>query len=122
MMSSVLSAQSRREVLRNTLGLCAGSSFLAVQSRLASAQTPELGSWSAIHAWPQIAVHLHVLPTGKIFTFTDNKTAPGEISQAHVVDIPPGGDPSTTWYHPLAAANLFCAGHAYTREGRLMVV
>jgi hypothetical protein len=62
------------------------------------------------------------LPTGRIFTFTDNSTAPGEISQAHVVDIPTGGDPATTWYHPLAAANLFCAGHAFNREGRLMVV
>lgn len=87
----------------------------------------EVGEWSPVYPWPQVAVHLHVLPDRKILSYSDEwvqgqKVTP-TTSRAYVVQIPDGGAPSTTYsFVPNADADLFCAGHTFLPDGRLLVI
>ena len=46
-----------------------------------------------------------------------------DTSRAYVVQIPDGEAPATTWTSVHNdVANLFCAGHAFLPDGRLLVV
>ncbi|MFZ1429885.1 MAG: galactose oxidase-like domain-containing protein [Geminicoccaceae bacterium] len=87
----------------------------------------DIGEWSPVYPWPQVAVHLHVLPDRKLLTYSDEwvqgqKVTPS-TSRAYVVQIPDGGPPSTTWtYVPNDNADLFCAGHTFLPDGRLLVI
>ncbi len=67
------------------------------------------GEWSAPFAWPVVAVHLHLLPDGRVLSW-------GRIGQPQLWDPATGGFtgvPSTT--------DLFCAGHTFLADGRLFV-
>jgi galactose oxidase-like protein len=75
--------------------------------------TPEpqatAGEWTPPFSWPVVAVHLHLLPNGKVLSW-------GRIGAATLWD-PASGDfaavPSTTM--------LFCSGHNFLPDGRLLV-
>jgi len=81
----------------------------------AAAQTPaESGQWGPLMSWPISATHTHVLPTGKVFFF-------GEFDEGL---MPPRlWDPVTNTLTQLPAPhyNIFCAGHSYLADGRLLV-
>lgn len=88
------------------------------------------GEWSPVYAWPDVAVHLHLLPNGKILTFSDDDhdeyhtagTRLGGFSKAFVVDIPHGGAPAPdVLYVPNTTTNMFCSGHTFLPDGRLIV-
>ena len=67
------------------------------------------GEWSAPFAWPVVAVHLHLLPTGDVLSW-------GREGDPQVWHIGTGAftpAPSTSM--------LFCSGHAFLPDGRLMV-
>ena len=72
--------------------------------------TATVGEWSPVLTWPYEAIHAHVLPTGKVMFWTR-------------------GDHSELW-HPAtntvtstaaSGANIFCSGHAFLPDGRLLV-
>jgi fibronectin type 3 domain-containing protein len=84
---------------------------------IAVAQDPAtVGQWSAVMTWPNEAVHAHVLPTGKVmfWTKTGSQTGPNNAQL---------WDPSTNALTPLpnAGINIFCTGHAFLPDGRLLV-
>jgi galactose oxidase len=67
------------------------------------------GQWSAPFAWPVVAVHLHLLPSGKVLSW-------GRIGEPQVWDAASGvftAVPSTTM--------VFCSGHSFLPDGRLLV-
>ena len=73
------------------------------------AQEAERGEWSAPFNWPVVGVHLHLLPSGQVLTF-------GFTGGPRVWDQPSGRftvSPSATL--------LFCGGHAFMPDGRLLV-
>ncbi len=67
------------------------------------------GQWSTPFDWPIVAVHMILLPTGRVLTI-------GRLGTPQVWDPAGGGFtpvPSPAW--------LFCAGHALLSDGRVLV-
>ena len=70
---------------------------------------PNPGKWSAVISWPIVALHLHLLPTGKVLSFGHYGT-------------PQVWDPATGVFTAASSQSLlFCAGHAFLPDGRLLV-
>ena len=78
----------------------------------AAAQPSATGEWSAVQSWPVVAIHVHVLPNGKVLVWPRDGG-----NQARLWD--PGTGTFTPV--PLPSMNLFCTGHAFLPDGRLMV-
>jgi galactose oxidase len=74
----------------------------------------QVGQWSTVKDWPVPAVHAHLLPTGKVLFFT-------EFDQA--ADGPYLWTPETDTLQQLSPPgfNIFCSGHAFTADGRLLI-
>jgi len=71
------------------------------------------GQWSPLQQWPISATHTTLLPTGKLLVI-------GEFEEG---DLPPLlWDPATGAITETAppAYNVFCAGHSYLPDGRLL--
>jgi hypothetical protein len=85
--------------------------------RRALDEPPEqAGDWSAPFNWPIVAVHLSLLPNGRVLSWG----APGPGGGAG--RAPRVWNPSTGNFETAAAADrLFCAGHAFLPDGRLFV-
>ena len=67
------------------------------------------GQWSAPFAWPNVAVHLSLLPTGKVLSFG-------------LSGIPQVWDPGTGSFTSIPApAVIFCSGHSFLPDGRLLI-
>jgi galactose oxidase len=67
------------------------------------------GQWAAPFTWPVVAVHLHLLPDGRVLSW-------GRIGDPQV------WDPATGLFTPApSATDVFCAGHAFLADGRLLV-
>jgi hypothetical protein len=67
------------------------------------------GEWSAPFSWPVVAVHLHLLPDGRVLSW-------GRIGDPQL------WDPATGLFTAVpSATHLFCAGHAFLSDGRLLV-
>jgi galactose oxidase len=78
-----------------------GPSFL-------TADAGSMGVWSPSITWPHVAVHLSLLPSGKVLSW-------GRSS-------PQVWDPATGQFSSIPApANLFCAGHADLVDGRILI-
>lgn len=76
-----------------------------------NAQDPSIvGQWSAVQTLPIVAVHAHVLPTGKVLIYP-------------YTDDPRLWDPATGAITSAAQAgyDIFCTGHAFLADGRLLV-
>jgi Domain of unknown function (DUF1929) len=81
----------------------AAPSFLAIGGPESS------GEWSAPFSWPVVAVHMTLLPDGRV------------LAWGHA-GVPQIWDPATGVFTPVASpALLFCAGHALTTDGRVVV-
>lgn len=76
---------------------------------LAAAATSDVGAWSAPIKWPIVAVHLHVLRNGRVLAW-------GKFGEPQVFN--PGNGAFTA---VPAGAWIFCAGHAFLPDGRLLV-
>jgi hypothetical protein len=103
----------------------------ALTTRAAFAAPPSsVGAWSSVYAWPNVAIHLHVLPDGHVLTFADDDNPNYLINGARlagstktfVVDIPSGGVPGTVVSIPNTRTNMFCSGHSFLYDGRLLVI
>jgi galactose oxidase len=76
----------------------------------AVASSGTAGSWSSPVPWPIVAIHLHLLRTGKVLAW-------GRDGHPYVYDVANGGFKSV----PVGTANIFCSGHAFLPDGRLLV-
>jgi PKD repeat protein len=76
---------------------------------IAAAGAPaSAGQWAPPFAWPNIAVHLSLLPTGKVLSF-------GLSGTAQV------WNPTDGSFTPVPAPSVvFCSGHAFLPDGRLL--
>jgi Ca2+-binding RTX toxin-like protein len=69
-----------------------------------------VGQWSGVTAWPVVAVHAHMLPTGKVLFWP-------------YADAPRLWDPAsgTITLAATAGHNVFCSGHSLMEDGSLFV-
>ena len=74
-----------------------------------SSGTAVEGRWEPVFSTPVVAVHLHLLPTGKVLLW-------GAAGESQVWDPVTGG--FTEFATPY---RLFCSGHTYLPDGRLLV-
>jgi galactose oxidase len=86
------------------------------------------GQWGPIFDLPNVAVHAHVLPTGRVLMWgrRDNPSDTlDELDTTPFVWNPEDGQ-STFTPQPTGAdgrpVNIFCSGHAFLEDGRLLVV
>ncbi len=70
---------------------------------------PLVGQWSAVRPAPLVQIHLTLLPNGKVLSW-------GRVGDPQVWD--PGTDAFTVVPAP---SLLFCAGHDFLPDGRLLV-
>jgi galactose oxidase len=94
------------------------------------AQDPNVaGQWSEIIALPNVAIHAHVLPTGKVL-FWGRRVNPTDSVDVQACE-PFVWDPATRMSTPTAnrptlangtPINIFCSGHTFLPDGRLLVV
>lgn len=81
----------------------------AMSASVAATSSPESGSWTDPFPLPIVALHLSLLPTGKVLMW-------GRLGSPQVWDPATGNItavPSPAW--------LFCAGHSLLGDGRLLV-
>ncbi|MEO8089662.1 MAG: galactose oxidase-like domain-containing protein [Gemmatimonadales bacterium] len=93
-----------------TLRFAAGAAGVTSDQILVTAP-PEarVGKWSSVVASPLVAIHMHLLPDGLVLMF-GNK------------GLPRLWDAATGQFTSLPSpANLFCSGHAFLPDGRLLV-
>ena len=71
-----------------------------------------LGQWSEVKPWPIVAIHTHVLPNGRVLVWPRSGGEDARI-----------WDPASEGFTPvpLSTTNLFCSGHAFLPDGRLLV-
>ncbi|MEM7624597.1 MAG: galactose oxidase-like domain-containing protein [Planctomycetota bacterium] len=101
--------------MRRHLSRSTAASALALSGLvpcLAAQPASEIGSWSGVVDWPIEAIHSVMLPTGKVMvwqTWTDSialwDPADGSFTDAANPNV-----------------NIFCSGHAWLPDGRLLVV
>lgn len=87
---------------------------LAALALPARAQTPsEVGQWSSVMTWPISATHTSLQPDGRVMFI-------GEFDEGN---LPPRRwDPitNTVTSLPHPGYNIFCAGHSYLADGKLL--
>ncbi len=67
------------------------------------------GQWTSPFSWPVVAVHLHLLPSGKVLSW-------GRVGAAQI------WDPTTRAFSEVPSTSMvFCSGHAFLADGRLLV-
>ena len=74
----------------------------------------QIGQWSAVINWPMVAVHAQMLPTGDVLGWTDYTINGGAQIWRRASNT------FTVKNYP--TTSLFCSGHAYMADGRLLVV
>jgi galactose oxidase-like protein len=93
---------------RRNQGLACGASPPSFAA--AALGTPaSAGQWSAPFAWANVAVHLSLLPSGKVLSFG-------------LSGIPQVWNPGTGAFTAVPSpAVIFCAGHSFLPDGRLLI-
>ena len=124
---------TRRNFVRHAGAAAAATSFTQ-WTPAAEAATPDVvGRWSAKYPWPDVAIHHHLLPSStpqnaRLLSFSDDdvpglKDRNAGFSKSYIVNIPAGGTPSTSWlYVANNDTNLFCSGHTFLPDGRLLAM
>lgn len=69
------------------------------------------GAWAAPIAWPAVAIHAALLPNGSVLTY-------GRMARAPLLWNPANPAAFQNLPHP---ADLFCSGHAFLPDGRLLI-
>ena len=92
------------------LGVVAVQLSPYTEHRAAAQDARTLGQWSSVQQWPVVSVHSHLLPTGQVmfYPYSDD---------VHLWDPATGN----IFRGPLAGYNLFCTGHSFLADGRLLV-
>ena len=98
-----------RVARRANEGTACGASGLSAAAVSSVGSAATMGSWSAPFKWPIIALHLHLLRTGKVLSW-------GKFGDPYVWDPSTNAftaAPTPTW--------VFCSGHTFLSDGRLLV-
>jgi hypothetical protein len=99
-----------------TGALSATSSTVTLSSLPPEATT---GRWGPVVPWDIVPLHMHLLYTGKILGWGRTESD-GTMGQPRLWD-PSSGQPPTSAAKIDADTMLFCAGHAFLPDGRLLV-
>jgi galactose oxidase len=93
---------------RQNEGLPCGSS--AISSVVAGVTTAEAGHWSEPFYWPAVAVHLTLLPNGRVLSWGATRTQPQVWNPVtgNFTEVP-------------EPVELFCAGQTLLPDGRVLV-
>lgn len=93
----------------------------------AVADPAQVGRWDPVFPLPNVAIHTHLLPDGTVLFWGRRDDPDGSMNDhfctPHVWD-PATGTTTPTPQPALAdgtTVNLFCAGHAFLPDGRLLV-
>ncbi|HLE53298.1 MAG TPA: galactose oxidase-like domain-containing protein [Anaerolineales bacterium] len=80
------------------------------------------GAWQAIqHRFKHLPIHMALLHTGKVLAFGGSGNDPDRLADPYPAEI---FDPQTGEVHSLnqpLGGDLFCAGHTFLADGRLLV-
>jgi len=96
----------QRIARRRNLKMMCGTPAVA---RFSSLTAAEAGSWTGPFSWPVIAIHLSLLPEGKVLSW-------GLSGQPQV------WDPASGQFTEVPSqAELFCSGHSLLADGRVLV-
>ncbi len=87
----------------------------------------EAGRWDPVFPLPNVAIHTHLRPDGKVLFWGRRDDPSGSMNEHSCT--PQVWDPATGACTPTprptradgTGVNLFCAGHAYLPDGRLLV-
>jgi fibronectin type 3 domain-containing protein len=72
-----------------------------------------LGQWQGPFAWPMVAVHMNLMPNGKVLLFDGQSL--GALAQVW--------SPVSNTFTPVTAPdNVFCSGHTSLADGKVFVV
>jgi PKD repeat protein len=94
---------------RRNGGTPCGPSRMAFSVAGTAGAPVESGEWTAPFPWPMVAVHLSLLPDGKVLSW-------GYSGQAKV------WNPATRLFtNAFTSSNIFCAGHSFLPNGQLLV-
>ena len=110
-----------RSQVKRRLSLVAAFCMMAALPGSAAFGQPESkGQWDPPFEWPNVAIHLHVLPTGNVLFFSRREL--GEGLDPHNC-TPRIWNPQTGLFTatPQPGYNLFCSGHTFLADGRLLV-
>lgn len=98
----------RRVARRRNEALPCGAPALSA-SIAAAGNEATVGSWGPQFSWPVVALHLHMLPGGKV------------LSWGHDGEPQLWNTATKTFTAVPTSTELFCAGHAFLADGRLFV-
>ena len=101
-----LYVDNERVTRRRNQGLPCGAS--AASFAVAGVASVAAGAWTAPFSWPNIAVHLTLLPNGKVLSFG-------------LSGIPQIWDPTNGSFTSAPSPSvIFCSGHSLLADGRLL--
>jgi hypothetical protein len=76
---------------------------------LAAAASADFGAWTAQFNWPIVAVHMHLLPNGRVLSW-------GKAGDPQI------WNPATNTFTAAPSPDwLFCSGHSFLQDGRLHI-
>jgi hypothetical protein len=107
----------------HTLQFTSGSSSVTSSPVTVSALSSQAttGSWGPVIDWPIVPLHIHLLPSGKILGWGKyDAGATGTMGGRPRLWDPASGPPTTAQMISVDTM-LFCSGHAFMPDGRLMV-
>jgi hypothetical protein len=92
---------------------------------IAFGQADRVGEWGATFDWPNVAVHAHLLPNGKVLFWSRREWADGKPTESldPQDSTPRLWDPETNEFSvlPRPGYSLFCSSHTLLADGRLLV-
>jgi hypothetical protein len=105
-----------------TLSFTAGGVSVTSSTVTLTALSPEatVGKWGPLIPWGIVPLHMSLLPTGKILAW--GKYEPGSTVMGGMPRLwDPAAGPPTSARTVQVDTMLFCAGHAFMPDGRLMI-
>jgi Domain of unknown function (DUF1929)/Calx-beta domain len=121
------SSETFRVTLSAPVGALTGAASTATVMIFDDDTTSSSGQWGPVVNWPVVPIHMHLLPTGKVLIWDRHKEPndPNNPSEpgVHWDGEPRLWDPTTQAFStlPLPGYDLFCGGHAFLADGRLLV-
>lgn len=99
---------------------------ISIQAVAVQAQPSTEGQWEVLTIngvevqWPEVPIHMAVLPTGKVLFWGGGDDAPGRDTTPTFLWDP--NAPTTPPTQVLnSASDVFCSGHTFLRDGQLLV-
>lgn len=107
---------------RNGTATIAGKTFTFTQAATGSDPRAFSGAWDpTVIPWPNVPLHMSVLPNGKVLTWSDDVNGEGPLPGQNSFDSHVWDPASGTFSHiPVNFIDAFCAGHVFLPDGRLM--